>query len=477
MRSSSWTPILLALASLVSVSHGAGNTTCISPSLDWYTHAVGETPCTTYQRLRQICNSEYEVGAFRPDTPGDSCDDQVAACCCNSISFALSMLCMNCQQQTSANINGIDAGVGAYQLYMESDSNNQICSPVTNRTLPVNIQQAVCNTGIKLDNFLYDLFWTNGAWFYSFTRETAETDQATANNNTFTHCANQVSSSASPTQSQSQSQSSSGTTTNPPTSSSSATSATGSAHAASSPTGAIVGGVVGGVIALLAIAALVFFLKRRKPHIRVRQRSMSIVSLTERDPPSAPPTANTANTEPFLLSTPNTDAAHGHTHMSQKPSTTPFVISYASAHPSAPPGSASGSGAGSAVDSGYAGGSGHEPPSTHASAPSDTVPLNPAPPDHPPPAFTHSRSEKSRAMRHREISPLLRHENAARHEDGARHVDGARHEDGARYEDGGRYEEGLRHEDGGPVVELVRSPSGRLPPAYDQVRRSRPGFL
>lgn len=54
-----------------------------------------------------------EVPSFRPDTPGDNCDDQVcmspqhalsraaltsichvAACCCNSVSWALRMLCM-----------------------------------------------------------------------------------------------------------------------------------------------------------------------------------------------------------------------------------------------------------------------------------------------------------------------------------------------------------------------------------------------
>ena len=68
---------LAAFASFRVVS--AGNTTCVGDHLDWYTSAVGETPCAfstlasvrksehtppeigfTYQRLRQICNSDCE---------------------------------------------------------------------------------------------------------------------------------------------------------------------------------------------------------------------------------------------------------------------------------------------------------------------------------------------------------------------------------------------------------------------------------
>lgn len=66
----------LFFVSLVRYSLGAGNVTCASNALDWYTDVVGETPCTsvaltclpstdldlssgmTYQRLRQICNSK-----------------------------------------------------------------------------------------------------------------------------------------------------------------------------------------------------------------------------------------------------------------------------------------------------------------------------------------------------------------------------------------------------------------------------------
>ena len=30
--------------------------------------------------------------------------------------------------------------------------------------LPDSIQASVCNADIKIDNFLYQLFWTDGAW-------------------------------------------------------------------------------------------------------------------------------------------------------------------------------------------------------------------------------------------------------------------------------------------------------------------------
>ncbi|KAH9935275.1 uncharacterized protein B0H18DRAFT_408059 [Fomitopsis serialis] len=145
---------------------GGGNTTCAGSALDWYTNAVGETPCMTYQRLRQICNSDYEVPSFRPNTPGDNCDDQRAECCCNSISWALSMLCMNCQLDVGGSSdNGIDAGVTAYYMYRFSDSNGQYCGDGTNQTLSPAVQSAVCNQYIRLDGFLYDLFWVKGDWY------------------------------------------------------------------------------------------------------------------------------------------------------------------------------------------------------------------------------------------------------------------------------------------------------------------------
>ncbi|EPS94400.1 hypothetical protein FOMPIDRAFT_1026203 [Fomitopsis schrenkii] len=174
---------------------GAGNTTCAGSALDWYTNVVGETPCMTYQRLRQICNSDYEVPSFRVNTPGDNCDDQVSACCCNSISWALSMLCMNCQWDTaSSSSNGIDAGVSAYYMYRFSEGGGY-CGSGTNQSLPTNIQTAACNQGIKLEKFLYSLFWTNGAWFYTYTRETAETNYASNGDGVF-YCSSSSSSSA-----------------------------------------------------------------------------------------------------------------------------------------------------------------------------------------------------------------------------------------------------------------------------------------
>ncbi|KAG1748044.1 hypothetical protein EDB19DRAFT_237501 [Suillus lakei] len=179
--------IAMILASFLHAAAAAGgNTTCAGDLTQWYTNAVGETACETYQRLRQICNANYQVPSFRANTPGDNCDDQVADCCCNSISWALSMLCMNCQWDVnSGSTNGIDAGTGAYGMYLAS------CSAPVNQSLPAEVQTAVCNNGIKIANSLYGLFWVDGSWYYVYTEETAQKDEAASNNNMYnSHCPN-----------------------------------------------------------------------------------------------------------------------------------------------------------------------------------------------------------------------------------------------------------------------------------------------
>ncbi|KAI0823191.1 hypothetical protein BC628DRAFT_592049 [Trametes gibbosa] len=249
---------------LVSVVR-AGNTTCASGQLDWYSSVVGESPCVTYQRLRQICNNDYQVPSFRPNTPGDNCDDQVSACCCNTVAFQLSMLCMNCQQDQQAGDQiGIDAGVGAYQLYRAT------CGAGTNHSLPQDIQKAVCNLNIRLDNYLYTGGWDDGSWFYVYTKESAVRDHAVNNNNTFTHCANQISPTATPTPSSTTSSSAqSAITSSTQTSSAdgssetSGNSNTGDHTSSSSHTGPIVGGVVGGIALIAAIVGLLLWRKRR----------------------------------------------------------------------------------------------------------------------------------------------------------------------------------------------------------------------
>ncbi|KZT38605.1 hypothetical protein SISSUDRAFT_1046767 [Sistotremastrum suecicum HHB10207 ss-3] len=191
----SWISISVSGNSLVG-SHSlearlTGNTTCKGTTLDWYTSVVGETPCRTYERLRQICASSYTVGQMATNTPPDVCNDQVASCCCNSIAFALSMLCLNCQQGVGSGIggdSGFDAGKGAYQDYL-SNFGAHACSPQTNQALPQDIQAAVCNENLKIEDDLYGLFWTDGSWFYIYTKETIQKNNLATNNNTFTHCA------------------------------------------------------------------------------------------------------------------------------------------------------------------------------------------------------------------------------------------------------------------------------------------------
>ncbi|KAJ3777353.1 hypothetical protein FB446DRAFT_169821 [Lentinula raphanica] len=182
------------------VAHADGIVDCFGTELDWYKTKVGETPCTTYERLRKICNSSFETGIMHTNAPPDTCMDEFGDCCCNSVAFALSMFCLayvaresvlrllmifnqslitSCQQG-----KGIDAGAGTYQLYLQgSRPSGHSCSPVVNRScvsfckqvvgmqsqtlhsLPTHIEDAVCDQGIKIIDDIYSrTFWANGAW-------------------------------------------------------------------------------------------------------------------------------------------------------------------------------------------------------------------------------------------------------------------------------------------------------------------------
>ncbi|KAK0243731.1 hypothetical protein EDD85DRAFT_171480 [Armillaria nabsnona] len=180
--------VLFGLSFSVPYILAQDHTQCADSGSDWYTSVVGETPCRTYERLRKICNSQYVLGALSPNTPPDTCNDQVADCCCNSIAFGLSMLCLTCQQGRG-NGNGIDAGAGSYQQYLMHGSNS-FCTPNTNKSFTDNIQAAVCNNELKIHNSFYDrVFWSDGSWFYTWSREQMETTNAADGNNSFTHCA------------------------------------------------------------------------------------------------------------------------------------------------------------------------------------------------------------------------------------------------------------------------------------------------
>lgn len=162
-----------------------GNTTCKGPDLDWYRVGTGETPCRTYERLRQQCDGNYLVGNFTQSLPGDKCNDANSQCCCNSVAFYLSMLCYNCQTDLHSP-HGSDAPTpGTYQTYLDQ------CPTVSNQSLPLAIQVESCNNGIKIYDSLYTLYWPDGTFFYEFTKQ-AIVNQYTQNgvDASFSHCEN-----------------------------------------------------------------------------------------------------------------------------------------------------------------------------------------------------------------------------------------------------------------------------------------------
>ncbi|QRW09310.1 P-loop containing nucleoside triphosphate hydrolase protein [Ceratobasidium sp. AG-Ba] len=97
-----------------------GNTTCKTTSLDWFTQSVGETPCRTYERLRQTCNPSYLVGSLSPDPPGNQCDDQLLG-----------------SREWGHGDTGFDAAAGSYQIFLGK------CGAGTNQSLPTITQKAL----------------------------------------------------------------------------------------------------------------------------------------------------------------------------------------------------------------------------------------------------------------------------------------------------------------------------------------------
>ncbi|KAM5537552.1 hypothetical protein V8D89_008765 [Ganoderma adspersum] len=125
-----------------------------------------------------------------------------AECCCSMVGFQLSMLCMVCQQDTgdSGGI-GIDAQVFSRKgdvHYKQGGVRSWRKPYVSSRmmeALPSDLQSAICNENIRIDNFLYDS-WEDGTCVW--TKENVEKRHAEYNNNTFTHCPNQISPSPTP---------------------------------------------------------------------------------------------------------------------------------------------------------------------------------------------------------------------------------------------------------------------------------------
>ncbi|KAH7092709.1 hypothetical protein BKA62DRAFT_723351 [Auriculariales sp. MPI-PUGE-AT-0066] len=239
------------------------NTKCKDPSVTWWNNQDGLNPCEQYAALRKNCDSGYEVPVLNPNTPPDQCLSQNKSCCCNSVAFSLSMLCLQCQQGVGSGRSGdtgIDAGTGAYQQYLNG------CPSPTKKALPPLVQTAVCNSGLKLLAYEYDFSWDTGDWFLEYVRQAADL-QLAAGTTDPGKCPAQAS------------------TPSPSSSGSSSSVATSQGQLPTSPSvggsnkAAAIGGAVGGVTAILLLIGLVVILlrKRRNGRIRVRFSTKSFV--------------------------------------------------------------------------------------------------------------------------------------------------------------------------------------------------------
>ncbi|KAF9067649.1 hypothetical protein BDP27DRAFT_1448942 [Rhodocollybia butyracea] len=175
------------------------------------------------------------------NAPPDVCNEQSADCCCNSIAFALAMLCLNCQHNIGTGA-GYDAGAGAYGLYLRAPTT---CSPVKNQTLPASVQDASI------------LGYWRLVLVNQYTWQTTSLYIAAQNNNTFTHCA---ATARNNTSGPSSAPSSSNPSSTPPIKNQDVSSSSSDLGA-----GAI-GGIVGGVITGLfgTILILWFWWKKRE---------------------------------------------------------------------------------------------------------------------------------------------------------------------------------------------------------------------
>lgn len=165
-------------------------------------------------------------------------------------------------------------------------------------SLSVDIQKAVCNQGIKLEDEFYSLFWDTGEWYAfslvtlflfpyllsfqqvlvsftvfswhllgdtnlscdsEFTRETISKDQLTLANNTFTHCP-----STTINTNTTSSVSASHSTAAASSKASKGAQVSSSTHANSISPGAIAGIAIGGIVVLLLAALLAWYLRRRR---------------------------------------------------------------------------------------------------------------------------------------------------------------------------------------------------------------------
>ncbi|KAJ7885376.1 hypothetical protein B0H13DRAFT_2535830 [Mycena leptocephala] len=173
-------PSLAVFAALLSATRAmADNLQCAGTGMNWYFNLVGETPCQTYQKLRQICNTQYTVGVLTINTPPDRCTDQL---CQRAVVTRSPCVEHALPQQNIGDGIGIDAGAGAYTDYLESCSNPQL------HAIPPNIQTAICNAHIRIEDDLYTNGFADGGWRYILSRDTILADNATANGNSFTHC-------------------------------------------------------------------------------------------------------------------------------------------------------------------------------------------------------------------------------------------------------------------------------------------------
>ncbi|KAI0734850.1 hypothetical protein C8Q72DRAFT_328663 [Fomitopsis betulina] len=246
-----------------------------STTLDWYIDAVGETPCMTYQKLRQICNSSYQTPSWTIGRPADTCDDPLNICCCNSIAWSVRNLCINCEWDADGTTDTGNSGVPGdfYRWRWSTGVANEgiYCGDGWNQTLPDSVQLAVCQQGIRLENFLYGIFWPDGSWNFTDFEQQAQQILA-SQSQSLSYCQNTTQNVTIVTWS------SAHTVDTQSVLPAAATSADNDAPVGgkTDTTVAAVGGALGGALGLLALGVIVAMLLYRR-----RLRRSSAVSMAD----------------------------------------------------------------------------------------------------------------------------------------------------------------------------------------------------
>ncbi|KAF8671967.1 hypothetical protein RHS04_07963 [Rhizoctonia solani] len=180
---------LIFVASIIAIVR-AGNTTCKSTALDWYTESVGETPFAIPVPGVLVSASSKNM---KPGGGLTAFLDLMFSRMLLQQHFVdvIHVMCqISCQHVNDSpdGAVGIDGQPDSYGEYLGSCG----LGLSMNRTLESHLSRKVCERNIKIPTFAYNITWSDNAWFYAYVTEAAKHEISRGENNTMieSQCSN-----------------------------------------------------------------------------------------------------------------------------------------------------------------------------------------------------------------------------------------------------------------------------------------------